>query len=142
MSLAKCLSAVDALNVHEVQALASPELKNAIVVWMESKMCPNTILYACKCFLLNHPHIESEKFLLRKGFDETVIAKQPCLLNVARALMDAYDEKTCERALHRAAQMPDAQMRSYITRRKMIDDLVDQCSNRDDRKNVKAKRNR
>ena len=141
MSLTKCLHAVDAHDMAAVESSAPTDLTALIAAWKQDEMPAPALLYACKCFLLGHPFLDTERFLVDNGFNIAIVAKHPVLLNITSLLQQSYDDSTAMRAVNRAATMTGAQLRGYNSR-KMVADLVSQCSNRDDRKNVKSKRSK
>lgn len=136
----RCLDAVEARDRATAFALAPVELRASMDACHAQGMSERLQLWATKCYLLADPRVQALLFLAQHGVsfapvDRHYDAMMPLLL----ALRERYDDATTLRAMERAASMTEAHMRVYASR-KMLPDLVAQCTNRDDRRSQRAKR--
>lgn len=144
MTVYEVMQAINSNDVCALEHCADVDLCAFIGACRANRMTNSALLYACKCFVLDHPHWTATCFLESNGHDMRPLRSgknADALMVLAVRLMEDYDDATVLRAMTRAASMSASHLLAYTTR-STIADLVAQCSNRDDHTRAKGRRRR
>lgn len=141
MSIALVHSAIH-MDLDGIRRNASPHVAEFIRACEEIQVEGKALAYSVKNFVLSGDvalELQAINMTDVCGLPLEVICGKPNLAKIYARVCALHDKNTAVKAVERAMRMPVATMKQYNSD-KMMDDLVRQLANRDDRKNAKSKR--
>ena len=141
MSIALVHSAIH-MDLDGIRRNASPHVAEFIRACEELQVEGKALAYSVKNYVLSGDvalELQAIEMANVCGLPLEAVGKKPNLANIYARVCARYDETTAVKAVERAMRMTAATMEQYNSD-KMMDDLVRQLANRDDRKNAKSKR--
>ena len=142
MSVALVHAAV-LMDLAAIRRHATPHVENFLRACESNDMQDRMLAYCVKNLVLSgkvDAELQSIAAAEACGLSVDAVAKRPSIGPLFARLTARYDQATAIKAVERAMRMTAATVDQYAASDKMVDDLVLQLSNRDDRKNAKAKR--